>query len=60
MVPLNIAQCIIFKFLNNENVKQAEILRRLGAKFDDETLSSTPVYDLSNSFKEGLIEVENM
>jgi hypothetical protein len=41
-------------------VKPADILNRLRAQFDDETLSRTHVYDCSKSFKEGKTEVENM
>jgi hypothetical protein len=51
-VPSCVAQRIIVKFLTNENVKPAEILKRLGAQFGDETLSRTQMNDWSKSFKE--------
>jgi len=44
VVPLDVAQCIIVKFLTNKNVKPAEILMRLSAQFSDEMLSRTWVY----------------
>jgi len=40
--PLDVAQRIAVKFLTNENVKPAEILRRLRAYFRDERLSRIP------------------
>jgi hypothetical protein len=60
IVPLAAAQDVIVKFLTNENAKSAEILMRLRAQFDDETLLRTQVYDKSKSFKEGRTEIENM
>jgi len=59
-VPSAVAQCIIVKFLTNENVKSAYILMRHGAQSGKETLSRSQVYDWSKSFKEGRKEVENM
>jgi hypothetical protein len=41
-------------------VKPAEIVMRLRAQFDDETLSRTQVYGWSKSFKVDRTEVENM
>jgi hypothetical protein len=60
MVPFAVAQRIILKFLTNENVKPAEILMRLRAQFDDETLLGIQGYNWSKSLKEGRTEVENM
>jgi hypothetical protein len=60
VVPSAVAQRIIVTFLTNENVKPADILKRLRAQFGDETLSRTQVYDWSKSFEEGRTEVENM
>jgi hypothetical protein len=37
VVPLAVAQCIIIKFMTNENVKPSEILLRLRVQFSDET-----------------------
>jgi hypothetical protein len=51
--PSAAEQCIIIKFLTNENVRPAEILNRLRAHFGDETFSRTQVYDWNTSFKEG-------
>jgi hypothetical protein len=39
------------KFLTNENVKPAGILKRLRAQFGDETLTRIQVYDWGKSFK---------
>jgi len=55
-----VVQRLVVKFPANENEKSAEILKRLRAQFDDETLSRTQMYDWSKSFKEGQTEVENM
>jgi hypothetical protein len=60
VVPLAVAQHFIVKFLTNENVKPADILKRLRAQLDDEMFSRNQVYDWSKSFKEGQREVENM
>jgi len=60
MVPLAVAQRIMVKFLTNENVKPAVILKTLRAQFGDKTLSMTQMYDWSKSFKEGREEVENL
>jgi hypothetical protein len=60
VVPLTVPQCIMVKLVTNENVKPAEILTRHRAKFGDETLSRTKVYDCSNSLEEGQTEVKNM
>jgi hypothetical protein len=60
VVPLDVEQCIIVKFLTNQNVKPAEILMRIRAQFDNETLPRTQLYDWSKSFKEGRTEVGNM
>jgi hypothetical protein len=53
VIPSAIAQRIIVKFLTNESVKLAEILRSLRAQLGDETLSRTQMCDWSKSFKEG-------
>jgi hypothetical protein len=60
VIPSALAQSIIVKFLTKENVKPAEIPRRLRVQFDDETLSRIYMYDWSKSFEEGRTEVENM
>jgi hypothetical protein len=52
-----VAQRIV-KFLITEKVKPADILKRLRAQFEDETLSRTQVYGCVESFKEGRKEVE--
>jgi hypothetical protein len=57
--PSTVAHSIIVKFITNENVKPAEILR-LRAQFDDETLSRTQMYDWSKSSEGGWEEVENL
>jgi hypothetical protein len=54
------AQHIIIKFITKKNMKSAEILMRLRAKFGDEMPSRTQVYDWIKSFKEGWTEVENV
>jgi hypothetical protein len=54
VVPSAVEQRFIVKFLTNENVKPAEILKRLKAEFGDEKFSRTQMYDWSKSFKEGL------
>jgi hypothetical protein len=58
VVPSILAQGVIVKFLTNENVKCPEILNRRRVQFGGETLSRTPVYDWSNSLKDGRTEVE--
>jgi hypothetical protein len=58
VVPSTFAQRIDLKFLTNKNVKPAEILKRLRAQFDNETLSRMQALWLK-SFKEGRTEVEN-
>jgi len=60
VVPSAVAQCIIVKFLTNENVKPAEILIKLREQFGDETFSRTQMYVWSKSFKDDRTEVENM
>jgi hypothetical protein len=50
----------VVKFVTNENVKTVDILMRLRAHFDDETLSRIQVYDWNKSFKEDRTEVEKM
>jgi hypothetical protein len=60
VVPSAVAQCIIIKFLTNENVKPAEILIRLTAQLSDEMLSRTQEYDCSKLLKGGQTEVESM
>jgi hypothetical protein len=44
VVPSAVAQCIIVKYLTNENLKPAEILRRLRADFGNEELSTMQLY----------------
>jgi hypothetical protein len=51
VVPSAVAQRIVVKFLTNENVKNAEILKRFSAHFDEKTLPRNQVYDWSKSFK---------
>jgi hypothetical protein len=46
MFPPAAVQRIIAKFITNEIVKHAEILSTFRAKFSDETMSRTQVYDL--------------
>jgi hypothetical protein len=53
LVPSAVVQCIADKFMTNEHVKPAEILKRFRAYFNDETLSRTRVYDWSKAFKDG-------
>jgi hypothetical protein len=60
VVPSAVVQRIAVKFLDNENVKPAEITKRLRAQIDDETLSRTQVYGWSKSFEEVRTEVGNM
>lgn len=55
----NVAQRIIIKFLTNEGVRPAEILRRLQAQFTETCLSQAQVYDWHKKFSEGRVEVEN-
>jgi len=57
MVPSVVA---VVKFTTNENVNPAEIVMRLRAQFDDETLSRTEISDCSKTFEEGRTGVENM
>lgn len=45
VLPLTVAQRISVKFLNNVNVKPAEILMILTAQFSNGTLSRTLMYD---------------
>ena len=58
-VPVSVAQRIIIRFLVKEEVKSAEIYRRLEAQFDSECLSSTQVYEWCSSFRKGRARVEN-
>jgi len=60
VVPPAVAQRIVVTFLTNENVKPAEILKRLRAQFGDETLSRIQVYACSKSFKEDWTVIEVM
>jgi hypothetical protein len=60
VVPSDVAQRVIVKFVTNENVTPADILLRLRAQFGDETFLRTQVYDWSKSFNEGRTEVGNM
>jgi hypothetical protein len=53
VIPSAVGHQVIFKFLTDENLRPAEILRRLRAQFRDETLSRIQVYEWSKSFKEG-------
>jgi hypothetical protein len=53
VVPLAVMQCVIVKFLTDENMKPAKILIRLRVQFGDEMLSSIQMYDQSKSFTEG-------
>jgi hypothetical protein len=57
VVPSNVAKRITVKFISNEKIKPAEILRRLRAQFGDGTLSRTQVYDWSKYFKKCRTEV---
>jgi hypothetical protein len=57
VVPSALAQGVTVKFLTNENVKRAVLLR---SQFGDETFSRTQVYEWGNSFKEGQTKVGNM
>jgi hypothetical protein len=59
-VPSDVEQRIVVTFLTNENVKPAEILKRLRAQFGDETLSRIQVYACSKSFKEDWTVIEVM
>jgi hypothetical protein len=55
-VPSVVAQRIIVKFLTNENVKPAKIVKRLRAELGDEKLLRTQVYYRCRSFR---TEAEN-
>jgi hypothetical protein len=58
VVPSALSQCVTVKFLTDGNLKLAEILTRPRAHFGD--VSSTQVYDWSESLKENRTGVENM
>jgi hypothetical protein len=49
-VPVSVAQCIIIKFLSREDVKPAQILRRLTEQFKEETLSRARVFAWHRQF----------
>jgi len=51
VVPSAVALRNTVKSLTNENVKAAEISKRLRAQFGDETLSRIQLYDWSKSFR---------
>jgi hypothetical protein len=59
VVPSAVARRVIIKFPTNKNVKAAEIMMRLRAKFRDETPSRAEAYDWNKSFKDGRTEGEN-
>ncbi|EFN75060.1 Putative uncharacterized protein FLJ37770, partial [Harpegnathos saltator] len=54
-----VAQRIIIRFLANEGVKPTEILTRLQAQFEDNTLSRTQAFDWTKKFRSGRNAVEN-
>lgn len=58
-VPVSVEQRIIIKFLVCENVKPAEIYRRLHAQFGEATLSWSRVKVWCNEFKQGRERVAN-
>lgn len=58
-VHTSIAQRIIIKFLAREGVKPSEILWRLTAQFEENTLSRTQVFDWHKHFTKGREKVEN-
>jgi len=60
IVPSAVAQSIFVKFLTNENMKLSEIPKRSRAKFDDELIWRSQVYDWSKSFKADRTRIENM
>jgi hypothetical protein len=60
VVPSTTVKGIIVKLLPTENMKPAEIQKRLRAQFSDEMLCRTQVYDWNKSFKEGWTDVENI
>lgn len=58
-VTSTVEQCFTIKFLVKEEVKPAEIRRRLSARYGEDTLSLASVYDLCNKFSEGRPQVAN-
>jgi hypothetical protein len=58
-VPVSVAQRITIKFLSQEGVKPAEILRRLTEQFKEQILSRARVFAWHKQFVEGREHVEN-
>lgn len=59
-VPVSVAQRIIIRFLVKDNVKTAEIYRKLLEQFGNECLSKTQVYDWCSAFRNGREVVANL
>lgn len=55
----SVVQHIIMKLLTQELLKPSEILCRLSAQFEDETLSRTQVYYWNKKILDGRYTVEN-
>ena len=58
-VPIAIAQCVVIKFLTNENVGPNEIWRRLCTQYRESTLSKTQVKFWHKEFHRGRDAVQN-
>lgn len=57
---MSVAQRIIIRFLVKDNVKSAEIYRKLLEQFGDECLSKTQVYEWCSAFRKGREVVANL
>ena len=58
-VPITIAQCVVIKFLTNENVGPNEIWRRLRAQYGESTLSKMQVKSWHKEFRGGRDAMQN-
>ena len=58
-VPITIAQCIVIKFLTNENVGPSAIWRRLREQYGESTLLKTQVIFWHKEFRGGRDAVQN-
>jgi histone-lysine N-methyltransferase SETMAR len=58
-VSATVEQRCVIKFLVKENVKPAEILRRLQAQYGEQTMSRATVYEWCEQFREGRELVTN-
>lgn len=59
-VPVSVTQRIIIRFLVKDNVKFAEIHRKILEQFGDECLSKTQVYKWCSAFRKGCKVVANL